>query len=83
MRHLLNNSHDDAFHYIISLLKTSKTDKVNDSYWFPTPENPGNEREHTPIQTGILNELRELEQLEKLNPLEDTNSRDQFLSNFD
>ena len=83
MRHPLNNSHDDAIHYINSLLKTSKTDEVNKTYWFPTPRNPGNEKEHTPIQTRILNELRELEQLQKLNPVENTNSRNQFLSNFD
>ena len=36
-----------------------------------------------PIQARILNEPRELEQLEKLNPLENTESRNQFLSNFD
>ena len=83
VRHLLNNSHDDAIHYINRLLKTSKDNKANETYWFPTPQNPGNEKEHTPIQTRILNELRELEQLNKLNPLEDTNSRNQFLSNFD
>ena len=83
VRHLLNNSHDDAIHYINSLLKTSKNDEVNETYWFPTPQIPGNEKEHTPFQTRILNELRELEQLEKLNPLENTNSRNQFLSNFD
>ena len=64
-------------------MKISQTDEVNETYWFPTPQNPGNEREHTPIQTRILNELRELQHLEQLNPLEDTNSRDQFLSNFD
>ena len=75
VRHLLNNSHEDANHYINSLLKTSKNDEVNETYWFPTPQNPGNEKEHTPIQTRILNESRELEQLEKLNPLENTNSR--------
>ena len=46
-------------------------------------KNPGNEKEKTPIQTRILNELRELEQLEKSNPLENTDSRNQFLSNFD
>ena len=80
---LLKSSHDDAIHYINSLLKTSKDDEVNETYWFPTPQNPGNEKEHTPIQTRILNELRELEQLEKLNPSENTNSRNQFLSNFD
>ena len=83
MRHLLNNNHDDVIHYINSLLKTSKIDEVNETYWFPTPKNPGNEKEHTPIQARILNELRELEQLEKLNPLENTESRNQFLSNFD
>ena len=81
-RHLLNSNQDDAIHCIKSLLKTSETNEVNETYWFPTPQNPGNEREHTPIQTRILNELRELEQLEQLNPLEDTNSRNQFLSNF-
>ena len=83
VRHLLNNGHDDAIHYKNSLLETSKNDEVNETYWFLTPQNPGNEKEHTPIQTRILNELRELEQIEKLNPLENTNSRNQFLSNFD
>ena len=82
VRHLLNNSHDDAIHYINSLLKTSKNDEVNETYWFSTPQNPGNEKEHTPIQKRNLNELRELEQLENSNPLENTNSRNQFLSNF-
>ena len=82
VRHLLNNSHDDAIHYINSLLKTSKNDEVNEIYWFSTPQNPGNEKEHTTIQARILNELRELEQLEKLNPIENTNYRNQFLSNF-
>ena len=83
VRHLLNNNHDDAIHYLNSLLKTSKPDEVNETYWFPTPQNPGNEQEHTPIQKRILNELRELGQLEKLNPLENIDSRNQFLSNFD
>ena len=55
VRHLLNNSHDDAIHYVNSLLKTSKKGEVNETYWFPPPQNPGNETEHTPIQTRILN----------------------------
>ena len=42
VRHLLNNNHDDAIHYINCLLKTSKTDQVNETYWFPTPQNSGN-----------------------------------------
>ena len=83
VRHLLINNHDDAIHYINSLLKTSKTDEVNETYWFPTPQNSGKEKKHTPIQTRILNELRELEQLEKLNPFENTDSQNQFSSNFD
>ena len=82
VRQLLNSNHDDANHYINSLLKTSEDNEVNETYWFPTTQNPGNETEHTPIQTRILNELRELEQLEKLNPFENINSRNQFLSNF-
>ena len=65
VRHLLNNNHDEAIHYINSFLKTSKDDEVNQTYWFPTSHNPGKEKEHTPIQTRILNELRELERLEK------------------
>ena len=82
VRHLLNNNHDDAIHYINSLFKTSKIDEVKETYWFPTPQNPGNEKEHTPIQTRILNELRELEQLEKLNSLDNIESRNRFLSNL-
>ena len=65
VRHLLNKNHDDAIHYKNSLLKTSKSDEFNETYWFPTPQNPGSEQEHTPIQTRILNELRKLEQLEQ------------------
>ena len=80
VKRLLKNNFDVA---INSLLKTSKTDEVNGTYWFPTPENSGNEKDHTPIQTRILNELLKLGQLEQLNPLEDTNSRDEFLFNFD
>ena len=83
VNHLLNNNHDDANHYRNSLSKTSKTDEDNETYWFPTPQIPGNEREHTPIQTRILNELRELEGLEQLYPLKDADSREQSLSNFD
>ena len=79
----MNNNHGDAIHYINSLLKTAKTDEVNGTNWIPTAQNPGNEQEHTPIQTSILNELPELQQLDQINPMEDTNSRDQFLYNFD
>ena len=71
VRHLLNNNHDDAIQHMNGLLKTLETDEVNETYWFPTPQNPGNESEHTPIKTRILNEVREFEELEQLNPLKD------------
>ena len=61
VRHLFNSNHDDAIHHMQNFLKTSKTDEVNETFWLPTPHNPGKEREHTPIQTRILSELRELE----------------------
>ena len=64
-------------------MKTLKTDEINETYWFPTPQNQSDEREHRFIQTRILNDLRELEQLEQLNTLENIDSRGQFLSNFD
>ena len=80
LRHLLNSNQDDAKDFISCGLKTSITVEVNDFHWFPTPQNPDKERDHTPIQTLILKELRELEQL---NTLEDIDSRNQFLSNFD
>ena len=82
MRHLLDNSRDDAIHYINSLLKSSKTNESNGTYWFLTPQNPVNGREYTPIQTRVLKELRELGKLERLNPQIDMNFGNQFLSAF-
>ena len=38
---------------------------------------------HTPIQQRILRELRALQELEKLNPQDDPESRNQFPANFD
>ena len=54
-----------------------------EQYWFPTPENPGDEKTHTPIQKRIFSELRTLQELEPLNPLDNGQSRQQLLSNFD
>ena len=50
---------------------------------FPTPENPENPDEHTPIQKRILRELQALQDLETLNPTRDEESRAKFLENFD
>ena len=79
----MNNNLDEIIHYKNGLLKTTNTDEVNETYWFPTPQNSGNEKEHTPIQTLILNDSRELQQLKQSNPLEATDSRNQVFPYFD
>ena len=50
------------------LLRTNKLELQDNTFWFPTPENPGKPEDHTPIQTRILKELNELKDKEKLNP---------------
>ena len=69
--------------YASSLIKAAKTDKDKENYWFPTPEDPRDLQSHTPIQRRILTELYNLNELEKLNPQDDPESRKQFLANFD
>ena len=73
----------DLTTYLTELLRTNKPNQQTNTFWFPTPKNHGNTEEHTPIQTRILKELRELQQKEKLNPKDDTESRIEFLKRFD
>ena len=68
----------DLITYLTELLRTNKPDQQTNTFWFPTPENPGNTEQHTPIQTRILKELRELQLKEKLNPKVNTESRTEF-----
>ena len=72
----------DLITYVTELLRTNKPDQHTNTFWFPTPKNPGNTEEHTPIQTRILKELRELPQKEKRNP-KDVESRSEILKRFD
>ena len=81
--HLLQNDQEQAAHYVSSLIKTYKKPQNSKNYWFPTPENPGNPEEHTPIQKRILRELQALQDLETLDPTKDAESRAKFLENFD
>ena len=76
------NNHDDSIHYTNSLLKTSKTEEVTETFSLSLSQNLGNEKEHTPIPIRIPNELRELEEVEQLKPLEDMDSLNQFLFIF-
>ena len=73
----------DLTAYINELLRTSKPEQQDKTFWFPTPENPGKLEDHTPIQTRILKELNELKDKEKLNPQESTQPRTEFLKRFD
>ena len=65
------------------LLGTSEPEQQNNTFRFPTPENPGKSEDHTPIQTRILRELRELNEKEKVNFEEDVELRMKFLEQFD
>ena len=81
--HLLQNDQEQAAHYVGSLLKTNRNLQNSENYWFPTPENPGNPEEHTPIQKRILRVLQALQDLETLDPTTDAESRAKVLENFD
>ena len=50
----------DLSAYLKELLRTNKPEQQDNTFWFPTPENPGKPEEHTPLQTRILKELNEL-----------------------
>ena len=73
----------DLTAYLNELLRTSKPEQQDNTFWFPTPENPGQPEDHTPIQTRILKELNELKDKEKLSPQESTETREKFLKRFD
>ena len=64
--------------FLTEILRTNKRDQQNKTFRFPTPENPGNKEDHTPIQTRSLKEMRELQQKGKLNTKEDAKSRMEF-----
>ena len=73
----------DLITYLTELLRTNKPGQQNNTFWFLTPEIPGNTEDHTPIQTRIRTELRELQRNEKLNLKDDIESRTELLKQFD
>ena len=73
----------DLTAYLNELLRTNKPEQQNNTFRFPTSENPGKPEDHTPIQTRIVKELNELRDKEKLNPQETTESGNKFLERFD
>ena len=80
---MISEGDPDLITYMTELLKTNKQHQQTNTLWFPTPENPGNTEDHTPIQTRILKELRELQRKEKLNPKDGIESRSEVLKGFD
>ena len=81
--HLLQQDQEQAANYVSSLIKANKDPQNQENYWFPSPENPGNPEERTPIQKRILRELQALQDLETFDLTNDAESRAKFLENFD
>ena len=69
---------DTSEYYLNELLKVPPQNQEQETYWFPTPEEPGDPTKHTPIQQRINDKLLELQRLEKLNPQDDEESRKFF-----
>ena len=69
--------------FLNELLRTNKPKQQNNTFWFPTPENPGKPEDHNPIQTRILKELNKHKDKEELKPQESTESRNKFPERFD
>ena len=78
----LLTEYDNVVAYVSALMQIEFSDNTEENFRFPTPENPGVEAEHTPIQQRILRELRELQKLEQLDLKQDEQLRTQFLSMF-
>ena len=74
--------HDDVVTYINAHMQVEQPEDNEEKFWFPFPKNLGNEQEHSPIQKKILKKIRQLVELEKLNPTENAESRNKFLSMF-
>ena len=81
--HLLQDNPENAAYYASSFIKSTKPEDIKEHYWFPTLEDSGDPQHHTPIQKRILSEQINLQELEKLNPQNNPESRREFLSKFD
>ena len=68
--------------YINELLKTSDKTSNNQNFWFPTPNDPEDPNTHRPIQSRILREKKELEEIQKLNRTNSDEEKEAFLKNF-
>ena len=51
-----------------ALLKMPKLEEYNETYWFPTSQETGDDTQYTLLEKRILHELIALQKLEQLNP---------------
>ena len=79
---LTEDDSEDAVIYINELLKTAESPSPNQRFWFPTPDNPGDPTTHTPIQSRILSDIQELEEIQKLDATASPKDREAFLKHF-
>ena len=68
---------------INELLKVPQQNSEKETYWFPTPKEPGDPATYSPMHQRINNDLLELKELEKRNPNDNDTSRKAFLLNFE
>ena len=47
--HPQNENEEDTQYYVSILLEANRNIDQYEQYWFPAPENPGDEESHTPI----------------------------------
>ena len=55
----------DLTAYLQEHLRTKKTEQQNNTFWFPSPEKPGNPEDHTQLQTRTLKQLIQLKEKER------------------
>ena len=79
---LAEDNTEQALEYVNELLKSYEKPQTAQNFWFPTPDKPGDPSTHTPIQSRILREIEELENIQKLNPHNNPEDRATFLANF-
>ena len=80
---MIPESDPDLTTHLSEFVLTNKPEQQNNIFWLPTPKKPGQVEDHTPIQTRILQQLRELHEKEKRNLKDDVESRMTFLKQFD
>ena len=72
----------DLTAYLNELFRTNSPEQQNNTFWIPTPNNPGKSEDHTPVQTRTLKQLIGRKEKEKLYPQESTECPTKFFKRF-